>query len=103
MSAPGDRPPLSAEDRAMHDALNATTSTLQYAAIPDAWQSDEARKAIDEALAAAMLSALTVARPGRLSAPLGACMAFSIGRVHGLTRAEAEQMARAAIDFAYID
>ncbi len=101
MSAPdAGRPELSAEDRAMHDELNRTTSTLHLAVLPDAWRADA--DAFTLALPEVMAGALLL-RPGRLNAPIYAALAFTVGRVHGLTRADAEAMARAAIDFAYID
>jgi hypothetical protein len=42
-------------------------------------------------------------RPGRLTAPVGFIVSAMAGRVHGLTRAEVEAMAAAAIDVAFID
>lgn len=100
MSAPDDRPPLSAEDRAMHEELDRTKSTLHFAVLPDAWRDDADE--FEKALGRAMWAALST-RPHRVTAPLSMTMAATIARVHGLTRRDVEAMARAAIEFAYID
>ncbi len=84
----------------MHDAINATASTLHVRVLPHAWMGDLPE--FEAAVAHAILTCMQV-RPGRLTAPVGFIVSAMAGRVHGLTRAEVEAMAAAAIDVAFID